>query len=219
MIPVSIVKYGDCEEIASFPDKFWDIAIVDPPYGLKPESTHGRGKLKNRIINNGSIKQWDKPPSPEYFTQLFRVSKNQIIWGGNYFALPSCRCFCIWDKEQPFENFSACEYAWTSYDSPAKIFRLATTRTGEVKIHETQKPVALYRWLLSEFAQAGDKILDTHLGSGSLRIASYDLGFDFWAWENNAEHYANQEKRFKEFLSAPKMDLPVHVSAQQLQLL
>lgn len=179
---ISDVKNIDClEGMAKFPDKFFDLAIVDPPYGMPKDSTHCRGKLKNRIMNNGGVEKWDVPPTKEYFGELFRVSKNQIIWGGNYFALPGSRGFVIWDKEQPFENFSAAEYAWISFQTVSKIFRLPTTRTGDIiKIHPTQKPVALYKWVLTNYAKPGDKILDTHLGSGSSRIAAHDLGFDFW---------------------------------------
>lgn len=178
-------------------DNSFDLAIVDPPYGLPKSSTHGRGKLKNRMLNNGSLEDWDVAPSPEYFEQLFRVSKNQIIWGGNYFGLPGTRGFVIWDKQQPFENFSAAEYAWISFQTVSKIFKLPATRTGdEVKIHPTQKPVKLYQWLLKNYAKEGDTILDTHLGSGSSRIAAYGLGFEFTGFELSKEYYEKQEQRF-----------------------
>ncbi|RMG78104.1 MAG: site-specific DNA-methyltransferase, partial [Bacteroidetes bacterium] len=131
-------------------DNQFDLAIVDPPYGLEAKGQlsrlNGAGKLKNRAINQLSTEFDKNPPKEEYFNELFRVSQNQIIWGGNYFVLPPTRGIAIWDKEQPFPNFSAFEYAWTSFDKPAKIFKLATTRTGEKKIHPTQKPVALYKW-------------------------------------------------------------------------
>ncbi len=184
-------------------DKEFDLAIVDPPYGIEEmtgrETNHGRGKLKNRAFNQGEKKfnQWDKVPSKDYFTQLFRVSKNQIIWGGNYFELPPVRGFAIWDKCQPFSNFSACEFAWTSFDCPSKIFHFDNRIGG--KIHPTQKPVELYKWLLSKYAEHGWSIIDTHLGSGSIRIACYDMGFDFVGIEIDKEYFEKQEKRFKEY--------------------
>lgn len=133
----------DCMEyMKSISDKFFDLAIVDPPYGLDKKSTHGRGKLKNRCLNSGNIQRWDTRPSKEYFEELFRVSKNQIIWGGNYFNLPPTRCIICWDKMQPWPNFSQIEIAWTSFNSPAKIFKY-DNRTDD-KIHPTQKPISLY---------------------------------------------------------------------------
>ncbi len=118
---ISEVYNMDCMEyMKSIPDKFFDLAVVDPPYGLDKKSTHGRGKLKSRCLNRGDIHKWDIRPSQEYFNELFRVSKNQIIWGGNYFPLSPTRCFVCWDKQQVWENFSQCELAWTSFDKPAK---------------------------------------------------------------------------------------------------
>lgn len=186
----------DCMKyMPGIPDKYFDLAIVDPPYWLDNKSTTGSGKLKERVLNQGTIKRWDTCPPREYFDELFRVSKNQVIWGGNYFQLPRCRCFVCWDKVQPWENFSACEYAWTSFNLPSKIFRF-DNRTGD-KIHPTQKPVELYAYLLRLFARPGDKILDTHLGSGSSRIAAYRMGLDFYATEINKEYFDAQEDRFK----------------------
>jgi site-specific DNA-methyltransferase (adenine-specific) len=186
----------DClEYMRSLDDKVFDLAIVDPPYGLPKSSTHGRGKLKDRILNADSIHEWDIVPRKEYFDQLFRVSKNQIIWGGNYFDLPPTRCVVCWDKMQPWENFSQIELAWTSFDKPASLFRF-DNRTKD-KIHPTQKPVELYAWLMRKFASEGDRILDTHLGSGSSRIASYKLGFDFVGCEINQRYYEAQEERFR----------------------
>jgi site-specific DNA-methyltransferase (adenine-specific) len=171
-----------------FPDDYFDIAIVDPPYGLPQSSTLGRGKLKNRILNADSIHDWDIAPDKSYFDELFRVSKNQIIWGGNYFDLPPCRCFVCWDKVQPWENFSQVEFAWTSYNKPAKLFRY-DNRSGDKKIHPTQKPVELYIYLLNQFAESGNKILDTHVGSGSSLVACKQRGFDFVGFEINERYY------------------------------
>lgn len=194
-MPISEVYNMDClEGMKQYPDKYFDLAIVDPPYGLLKDSSNGRGKLKNRIFN-GNIEHWDKAPDKSYFDELFRVSKNQIIWGGNYFDLPPTRGFVIWDKKQPFPNFSRCEYAWMSFQVPSKIFEF-DNRTSD-KIHPTQKPIKLYEWLLMNYAKQGNKILDTHLGSGSSRIASYRNGFDFVGFELDKDYFDAQEKRFK----------------------
>ena len=142
------------------------------------------------------INSWDVAPKQEYFEEMFRVSRNQIIWGGNYFALPPTRCFLIWRKLSISESFSMamCEYAWTSFNENAKWFEYAPQDTN--RFHPTQKPVALYKWILSKYAKPGDKILDTHLGSGSSRIAAYDLGFDFVGYEIDKFYFDKQEERF-----------------------
>jgi site-specific DNA-methyltransferase (adenine-specific) len=136
----------------------------------------------------------------EYFTELSRVSENQIIWGGNYFGLPATRCFLIWDKQQPEGiSFASAEYAWTSFDQSAKTFRLRPQ--GEDRIHPTQKPVKLYRWIMYHFCKVGNpapKILDTHLGSGSSAIAAHQMGFDFVGCEIDKDYYNAACKRFKE---------------------
>ena len=156
------------------------------PYGLPKDSSNGRGKLKSRAFNQGHISRWDIAPGKEYFDELFRVSKNQIIWGGNYFPLPPTRCIVCWDKVQPWENFSQIEIAWTSFDYPAKLFRY-DNRTGD-KIHPCMKPIALYNWLYKTFA-GGGKILDTHLGSGTSRIAAWFAGLDFYGCEIDKEYF------------------------------
>lgn len=198
---ISEVYNMDCMEyMKSIPDKFFDLAVVDPPYGLDKKSTQGSGKLKNRCLNRGNINKWDIRPSKSYFKELFRVSKNQIIWGGNYFPLPPTRCFVCWDKQQVWENFSQCELAWTSFDKPAKHVTIPN-RGGQAdrnKFHPTQKPIELYAYLLRVFARPGNRILDTHLGSGSSRIAAYKMGFDFYATEIDKDYFQAQEKRFKE---------------------
>lgn len=186
----------DCMEyMKDIPDKFFDLAIVDPPYGLDKKSTQGSGKLKGRTLNKGNIQQWDIAPTKEYFDELFRVSKNQIIWGGNYFDLPPTRCIVCWDKMQPWENFSQIEIAWTSFDKPATIFKF-DNRTKD-KIHPTQKPIELYAWLMDKFAEKDDKILDTHLGSGSSRIAAFKLGYDFVGCEINQDYFNASQQRFR----------------------
>lgn len=233
----SIVYNIDCMEyMRTLPDKAFDLAIVDPPYGIdaakmsmgnnanlhgkgyyhgvstaerlrKARFSQGAGKLKGRVLNRMNL-DWDSlPPPQEYFDELFRVSERQIIWGGNYFNLPPTRGIICWDKMQPWENFSQWEMAWTSYNCPAKIFRLANTggRNDERKIHPTQKPVRLYEWLLSKFARGGERILDTHVGSGSSRIACAELGFDFVGCEIDKAYWELQEQRFKEWQTQPKL--------------
>lgn len=171
----------------------------------------GSGKLKDRILNRSSI-AWDyEKPSVEYFNELRRVSVNQIIWGGNYFDLGPTRCVICWDKCQPWTNFSQWEMAWTSFDKPAALFQYSNTggniKTYETKIHPTQKPVALYKWLLTNYAKQGDKILDTHFGSLSIGIACHDLGFDLTAIELD-----------KEYFEAAKLRLERHQQQQTLEL-
>ncbi len=190
----------DCMEgMKQFPDKYFDLAIVDPPYGLMDAGMQSGGccgKLKNRLFTHKSIKEWDHAPNKDYFKELFRVSKNQIIWGGNYFTLPPCRCFIVWDKLQPWENFSRCEYAWTSFLAPAKIFTKDNRYAG--KIHPTQKPIELYEWLISNYSQEGDTILDTHVGSASSLIACHRTRHKFVGFEIDKEYYEKAAQRLKE---------------------
>ena len=187
----------DCINVMqNYTDNYFDLAIVDPPYGINVFS--GSGKLKNRILNDSEkkISKWNKIPTKKYFNELFRISKNQIIFGGNYFDLPPYRCIIVWDKCQPFPNFSAVEIAWTSFNKPASMYRF-DNRTGD-KLHPTQKPVTLYRWLLEKYAKSTDKIIDTHLGSGSSAIASHYFGInEFVGIEIDKEYYNNAVNRIK----------------------
>ena len=151
---------------------------------------------------------WDVAPSEEYFKELFRVSKNQIIWGGNYFNLPPCRCFLVWRKLSISEAFSMamCEYAWTSFNANAKWFECAPQgKKGDPRFHPTQKPIALYAWILNNYAKQGDTILDTHLGSSSSAIAAWELGFEFTGIEIDEEYYNNAVKRFKTHTEQQKL--------------
>ena len=191
--PKSIVHLQDnMEGMKAFPDNHFELAIVDPPYGIEISS--------NPVRQQHAKKDWDNAiPTKEYFYELFRVSKNQIIWGGNYFDLPPTQGFFIWDKKQPHDfSLAMCEMAWSSLQNPAKMWSLSVLKERN-KIHPTQKPVELYEWLLMNHAKEGDKILDTHLGSGSSRIAAYKLGFDFTAYEIDEDYYRDQEKRFNQF--------------------
>lgn len=157
-------------------------------------------KAKNRKWKS---KDWDEqPPTREYFNEIFRVSKNQIIWGGNYFDLPPCNKFVIWDKEIPDGlSFSDCEYAWTSFNGANKIFRYSAYLNKSEKFHPTQKPPQLYKWLLDKYAKTNDKILDTHLGSGSIAIACHDYGFELTACELDSEYYGKAIERIKNHVS------------------
>jgi len=188
-------------------DNTYNIAIVDPPYGLDRASWFGGAThnpdhpMANRqFFTMGDVgSQWDVAPPVEYFEQLRRVSRNQIVWGGNYFAplwAHGGRCVIAWDKCQPWPNFSQIELAWTNYDKPAKLFKFDNRTKG--KIHPTQKPVQLYQWLLDTFAKPGDRILDTHLGSGSIAIACHNAGYALDAWEISPEYHANAVARFNE---------------------
>lgn len=186
------IRCMDCMDLLKqTPDKYYSLCIVDPPYGLQSSGNisrmNGAGKLANRAINMFSCDFDKSKPDDSYFTELFRVSKNQIIWGGNYFNLPPTRGIIWWDKVQPWDNFSSGELAWTSFDKPAKQFRFDNRTSG--KIHPTQKPVALYSWLLSKYAKPGDTILDTHMGSGSIAIACHYAGHHLTACELDEEYF------------------------------
>jgi site-specific DNA-methyltransferase (adenine-specific) len=184
-----------------YPDKFFDLAVVDPPYGLGDKLTQG-GTWASKYAKGDA--SWDIAPPAEYWEELFRVSKNQIVWGGNYFGLPANRCFIIWDKVAHMDTLADCEYAWTSFDRNAKIFK-HVRNTSETRIHICQKPIKLYDWILQRYAKPTDLILDTHLGSGSSRIAAYKGGFNFVGFEIDQEYYEKQEKRFNDFKSQLRM--------------
>lgn len=193
-MPISEVFNEDCMVgMSRYPDKHFDLAIVDPPYGIGINSS---GRLGHY---GGKGKKWDNnTPDDLYFKALERISKNVICWGGNYFCMPPTRCFIIWDKQQPEDvSFASCEYAWTSFDKSAKTYYQRPQNADLIRIHPTQKPVDLYRWLLHNYAEKGHKILDTHLGSGSSRIAAYDYGFDFVGFELDKDYFEAQELRFK----------------------
>ena len=183
----------DCmEAMKEIPDKYFDLAIVDPPYGISITDSGRLGKY------NKNDNRWDDDvPTDEYFKELFRVSKNQIIWGGNYFVLPATRCYVIWDKKQPEGlSFAMSEFAWTSFDRSAKTFYRSPMQDKN-RFHPTQKPVALYEWLLNNYAKQGDKILDTHVGSASSLIACHNLGFDYVGFELDTDYYNQATKRLE----------------------
>jgi site-specific DNA-methyltransferase (adenine-specific) len=205
----SNVYLEDCMiGMARYPDKYFDLAIVDPPYGININNNMGRRK-GDKHSGHKKVKWDNETPNDEYFNELFRVSKNQIIWGGNYFKLPLTGAWLFWDKIMPFNlSFSMGELAWMSIGKTIRKVELrhhGFINSDTKKIHPTQKPVALYKWLLYNYAKQGDKILDTHLGSGSSRIAAYDMGIDFTAFELDKEYFDAQEKRFHQFKSQLKL--------------
>lgn len=209
---VSIAYNMDCMEyMRTLPDKAFDLAVVDPPYGIGIHNmdycrsgAKKSGKATRRDYSNTGV--WDVAPSGNYFNELFRVSANQIIWGGNYFDLPRTKSWIVWDKrlDDKFSNdFADCELAWVSV-GVARVFRYMWSgflqgdmKNKEDRFHPTQKPVALYAWIFSHYAKPGDKILDTHLGSGSSRIAAYDAGLDFVGCEIDPDYFEAQEARFQ----------------------
>jgi len=188
--------------MSRYKDNHFELAIVDPPYGIDvTKMTLGNAKKKLK----SKEKNWDNEvPSEAYFKELFRVSKNQLIWGGNYFDLPSSRFWVVWDKNNGESDFADGEMCWGSFDKPMRIKRVnwcgsaCKHETGQNKIHPTQKPVKLYEWLLMNYAKEGDKILDTHLGSGSIAIACHNLKYDLTACELDKEYYDAAIKRIEQ---------------------
>jgi site-specific DNA-methyltransferase (adenine-specific) len=189
------------------PDNYYDLAITDPPYGIERFNKNVESKKMPNFKNK--MCEWDRKPNKIYFDQLFRISKNHIIWGMNNFELPLTEYFIVWDKKQPCDNFARCELAWTNIKRPAKIFEYAywggMKHSIEINIHPTQKPVALYKWLLTNYAKPGQTIFDSHVGSGSIRIACHDLGFDFEGCEIDKDYWADQEKRYREYISQQEL--------------
>lgn len=218
---MNVAYNEDCMAVmARYPDKYFDLAVVDPPYGnagggfssgtrfggvfdrYKQDGRDLGGKVRKKIVS------WDYAPSEDYFEELFRVSKDQIIWGGNYFALPPNRCFLVWKKTNIPESFSMAmaEYAWCSFNANAKVIELSSQGIVN-RWHPTQKPEALYRWIYKLYSKPGYKILDTHLGSGSNRRAAYDFGLDFVGCEIDKEYFEKQEKDFERYTAQLRFDL------------
>ncbi len=207
MLELNKLYNMDCMEgMKQFPDKYFELAIVDPPYGIGA----GSKKFTNRSTANKRAEKfykdndWDKTrPSKEYFDELFRVSKNQIIWGGNYFVdlLRPSRCFIVWDKMTGDNSYADCELALTSFDGNARLFKKlwlgAHAEDADGRFHPTQKPIALYKWLLTNYAKPGDKILDTHVGSGSSLIACHNYGFEYIGFEIDKEYYEKAKERLE----------------------
>ena len=195
---MKITNEDNMELMARYEDNYFDLAIVDPPYGLE------RFKKGGSHVNKYGTekKEWNNiKPSNEYFDELFRISKYQIIWGSNNFDLPTSEYFIIWQKGNALDfSFAMVEQAWTNIKKPAKLFKHLHVQNTDNRIHTTQKPVKLYEWLLMNYAKEGDKILDTHLGSGSIAIACYDQGFSLDAWEIDKEYYDKTVSRYNEHI-------------------
>jgi site-specific DNA-methyltransferase (adenine-specific) len=200
------LRLTDCMELMrDTPDKAYDLAIVDPPYGIGEDGAknHSRGNAAPPTLY--TPKSWDREiPTAEYFAELKRVSRHQIIWGGNYFPLPPTSCWVVWDKENGDNDFADCELAWTSFKTAVRKFRFrwagmlqGNMAKKEKRIHPTQKPVALYSWLLNKYAKRGQRILDTHMGSGSIAIACYNHGYALTACEIDKDYYDQAIERIK----------------------
>ena len=180
-----------------YEDNHFDLAIIDPPYGI------ARFGDRVEVCKEEKINKWDIKPTKEYFNELFRVSKKQIIFGANNFTLPKTQYFIVWDKMQTVDNFASAEYAWTNIKKPAKVFRysihqvMSDRKKENGKIHPTQKPVKLYEWLLHNYAEKGQKILDTHLGSGSIAVACHYFGVDLVGVEIDKEYFDKAKERIE----------------------
>lgn len=204
----------DCMELMSS-GKVWDLAVVDPPYGIGMDKTHFKTKSSNSKPTDYNAKDWDRAiPNKEYFAELMRVSKNQIIWGGNYFVenLTNSSCWVVWDKDNGDSIHADCELAWTSFKTGVRKIkwlwhgmRQQNMKNKETRIHPTQKPIALYRWILQNYAKAGDTILDTHGGSMSSAIAAHMEGFELDICELDKEYFDAAVNRFKIYEQQQKL--------------
>ena len=194
---MTITNEDNMQLMARYDDNHFDLAIVDPPYGIERFKAKDGGNSKKIKSFGDKDKNWNNiKPKTKYWSELFRISKYQIIWGSNNFSLPTSEYFIIWDKMQMMPSFAQCEQAWTNCKVPAKIYRKRSIDPD--RIHPTQKPIALYEWLLMNYAKEGDKILDTHLGSGSIAIACHNLGFDLTACELDKDYFEAAMKRLKQ---------------------
>lgn len=212
-----IIKNENCMDLmARYPDNYFDLAIVDPPYGLKENAHRENNRSKLAKSKKYHTALWSQgKPDQAYFNELFRVSKNQIIWGANHFIESFSKdstSWIVWDKQNGDNNFADAELAWTSHKSAVRIFRFrwqgmlqGNMKNKENRIHPTQKPVALYKWLLDKYAQPGDKILDTHLGSGSIALACLDYGHFLTACEIEEVHFNDAMDRINTYMSQPKI--------------
>jgi len=196
---MNITNECNMELMARYEDNHFDLAIVDPPYGLNRFKANDGGNSKKIKSFGDKDKNWNNiKPSKEYFDELFRISKNQIIWGANNFNLPTSEYFVIWQKGNALDfSFAMVEMAWTNVRKPAKLFKHLHVQNKDKRIHPTQKPVKLYEFLLMTYAKEGDKILDTHLGSGSIAIACHNLKYDLTACELDKEYYNAAIKRIE----------------------
>jgi site-specific DNA-methyltransferase (adenine-specific) len=205
---IELYHMDNMDLMAQYPDSHFELAIVDPPYGIAEDGHRENNRSKLAVSKNYHKALWDQDrPSKEYFNELRRVSKNQIVWGGNHLidliGMYS-PCWLVWDKDNS-GNFADCELAYTSFTTAVRKFKFRwngmlqeNMRNKEIRIHPTQKPVALYQWILKNYAKEGDKILDTHLGSGSIAIACHKMKFDLVACEIDQEYYQAAVKRLED---------------------
>ena len=212
---ITITNEDNMELMARYPDKYFDLAIVDPPYGINMDGGNIGGNNATKATNY-TKKNWDiSAPNKNYFLELKRVSKNVIIWGANHFieniSNSNSSCWIVWDKENS-GNFADCELAYTDFNTAVRMFSFrwngmlqGDMKNKEIRIHPTQKPVALYKWLLDKYAKEGDKILDTHLGSGSIAIACHDYGFELTGCELDKEYFDKGVQRVKNHVSQLKL--------------
>ena len=218
---IEITNEDNMELMARYPDNYFDLAIVDPPYGIGvSKKTHHQPNTKNKITVYQE-KKWDnETPTESYWNELFRVSKNQIVWGGNYFTdyLKPTKDWIVWDKNQPQDmHFAMGELAWCSFGRGLRIFYRSIAKDQNrvsnnkekaqayKRIHPTQKPRQLYNWLLDNYAKEGDKILDTHLGSGSIALACHERGFELTACELDKDYYEASIKRIKNHIAQQRL--------------
>ncbi len=203
---ITITNEDNMALMSRYKDNYFDLAIVDPPYGLGKKTTDGRGK-KNTQCQKWDDHYWDNEiPTDDYFIELKRVSKNQIVWGGNYFPFlwdKSCRGLITWNKMVYIPTMSQVEYAWYSLDKLPQLVKI--NNNDKNRQHPTQKPVKLYEWLLMNYAKENDKILDTHLGSGSIALACNNLGYELTACELDKEYYNASIKRMKNHISQQRL--------------
>jgi site-specific DNA-methyltransferase (adenine-specific) len=213
----SEVYLMDCiEGMKHYPDKYFDLAVVDPPYGIGEDGEKNHSRSKQAKAKEYTPKDWDKEPPPiEYFYELFRVSKNQVVWGANHFIsrMPyDSSCWIIWDKENGENDFADCEMAWTSFGTAVRRFKFrwagmlqGNMKNKEIRMHPTQKPVALYDFIYSRYATEGMKVLDTHLGSGSSRISANKSKLHFVGFEIDEEYFNKSCKRYDDFVSQVRL--------------
>lgn len=201
----------DCKQaMKQIPDKYFELAIVDPPYGIGENGTknHTRSKLAKSKDYKSYAGNDSAPPDQEYFRELFRISKNQVIFGANHFIskIPyDSSCWIVWDKENGNNDFADCELAWTSFKSAVRIFRFRWSgmlqgdmKNKEIRIHPNQKPVPLYQWIIGRWANPGDKIIDTHAGSGSCLVAAYRAQHKFLGFELDKDYFTSADKRLRD---------------------
>lgn len=210
MLELNKLYNMDCMEgMKQFPDKYFELAIVDVPYGIGESGAKNHTRSKLAVSQNYKAFHGNdtRPPEPEYFTELIRISKNQIIWGANHFIsrIPfDSPCWIVWDKDNGNNDFADCELAWTSFNTAVRRYKFKwhgmlqeNMKDKEIRIHPTQKPVALYEWLLRNYAKEGDKILDTHVGSASSLIACHNMGFEYIGFELDKDYWKAATERLE----------------------